>query len=59
MGPTGRKFYAGYPIESPGGQRVGALCVMDPEPRRFTTQDSELLRSSAQGVQAHLWRDQV
>jgi GAF domain-containing protein len=53
----GVKFYAGYPIESPGGQRVGALCIMDTEPRRFTTSDAELLRSLAQGVQAHLWRD--
>jgi hypothetical protein len=56
-GDPGVKFYAGYPIESPDGQRVGALCVMDTEPRRFTPQDAELLRSLAQGVQTHLWRD--
>lgn len=57
-GDPGVKFYAGYPIESPEGQRVGALCVMDPEPRRFTPHDARLLRSLAQGVQEYLWRDQ-
>jgi hypothetical protein len=56
-GEPGVKFYAGYPIESPDGQRVGALCVMDAEPRHFTPGDAVLLRSLAQGVQAHLWRD--
>jgi GAF domain-containing protein len=56
-GEPGVKFYAGYPIESPGGQRVGALCIMDAEPRHFTPQEAELLRHLAQGVQAHLWRD--
>ena len=32
---TGRhlRFYAGYPIESPDGYRVGALCVLDSDPR--------------------------
>ncbi|GAA4675134.1 GAF domain-containing protein [Frondihabitans cladoniiphilus] len=49
------RFYAGYPIESPDGQRVGALCIMDPEPRQFTLEDAAVLRSLAQGVQAHLW----
>jgi GAF domain-containing protein len=56
-GDPGVKFYAGYPIESPDGQRVGALCIMDTEPRRFTARDAELLRGLAQNVQAHLWRD--
>lgn len=56
-GDPGVRFYAGYPIESPEGRRVGALCVMDPEPHRFSRQDAELLRSLAQAAQAHLWRD--
>lgn len=56
-GEPGVRFYAGYPIEAPGGQRVGALCIMDAEPRHFTPQEAEMLRHLAQGVQAHLWRD--
>ena len=50
------RFYAGYPIESRDGQRVGALCVMDPEPRQFTLEDAAVLRSLAQNIQTHLWR---
>lgn len=29
-------FYAGLPVSSPGGEVVGALAVMDRQPRRFT-----------------------
>jgi GAF domain-containing protein len=56
-GEPGVRFYAGYPIESPDGQRVGALCIMDTEPRHVTPGNAVLLRSLAQRVQAHLWRD--
>lgn len=52
----GIRFYAGYPIESPDGQRVGALCVMDQEARRFSTADATALRSLALAVQRHLFR---
>ncbi|CAN5502998.1 hypothetical protein BH10ACT4_BH10ACT4_09950 [soil metagenome] len=50
-GAGGVRFYAGYPIESPDGHRLGALCVMDVEPRRFTSADASLLRSLALRVQ--------
>lgn len=39
---SGVRFYAGYPIEAPNGQRVGALCVMDREPRHFSDEDAGL-----------------
>lgn len=52
----GIKFYAGYPIESPDGQRVGALCVMDQEARHFSTADATALRALALAVQRHLFR---
>ncbi|MFP7761370.1 GAF domain-containing protein [Marisediminicola sp. LYQ85] len=41
------RFYAGYPIESIDGERVGALCVIDTAAREFTRDDSALLRSLA------------
>jgi hypothetical protein len=49
------RFYAGYPVESPDGQRVGALCVVDTRPRAFTETDAALLRQLALRVQAVLW----
>ena len=55
-GETGVRFYAGYPIESPDGQRVGALCVMDTTPRHLTPQEAEVLRTLAHRVQERLWQ---
>jgi len=49
------KFYAGYPLEAPEGVRVGALCVVDTKPRRFTSAEASLLRDLALQVQAVLW----
>lgn len=45
------RFYAGYPIEGPGGIRVGALCVIDSRPRPADSVDLVLLRELALAVQ--------
>lgn len=55
QGPDALRFYAGYPVESPDGYRVGALCVVDSRPRDFTDQDEALLRELALRVQGMLW----
>jgi lysophospholipase L1-like esterase len=52
---AGVRFYAGYPIESPDGHRVGALCIMDTRPRSFSRQDALLLRNLALEAQSVLW----
>lgn len=57
-GARGR-FYAGYPLESPDGQRIGALCVVDQSPRRFSGPDAALLRQLALRVQSVLWGNEV
>lgn len=53
------RFYAGFPVESPSGEPLGALCVFDPEPRpadTVDTVDTVLLREVALMVQRELWR---
>lgn len=49
------RFYAGYPLEAPGRFRVGALCLVDTNPRAFSAADGALLRELAMQVQAELW----
>jgi GAF domain-containing protein len=49
------RFYAGCPITSPEGHRVGALCVMDDQPRVFSRQDIRQLRALAELAERHLW----
>jgi hypothetical protein len=48
------RFYAGYPVESPDGVRIGALCVADPEPRTVESVDLVMLRELALSVQREL-----
>ncbi|MBG6213002.1 MAG: GAF domain-containing protein [Cryobacterium sp.] len=48
------RFYAGFPIESPSGERIGALCVFDPKPRALAEVDQVLLRELALLVQREL-----
>ena len=49
------RFYAGYPLETPDGVRVGALCVVDTKPRQFSRTEAALLRELALRVQTQLW----
>lgn len=42
-GPPSVRCYVGMPLTLPGGQSVGALCVVDRQPRRFSADEIELL----------------
>ncbi|MFD3443694.1 GAF domain-containing protein [Microbacteriaceae bacterium 4G12] len=56
-GQHSMRFYAGFPIEAPTGERIGALCVLDSHPRRRADDiDTDLLRELAIMVQREMWR---
>ncbi len=48
------RFYAGHPLIASTGERVGALCVFDPNPRVFSEAEQALLRDLALWVQNEL-----
>jgi stage II sporulation SpoE-like protein/GAF domain-containing protein len=51
---AGMRFYAGVPLEAPGGHRVGTLCIADTAPRHLEPADLELLRDLGRFVQKEL-----
>ena len=48
------RFYAGVPLREPSGQMVGALCIVDSQPRREFSGAVENLRDLAKGVDVAL-----
>jgi len=53
------RFYAGYRVESPEGDPLGALCVFDSEPRTVRGQDITLLRDLAVVAERRIWERSV
>lgn len=53
----GLRFYAGEPLAAPGGELVGALCLMDQRPRELSTADQQLLRDLAAWIEYELAAD--
>lgn len=49
-------FYAGHPLQAPGGQNVGALCLVDDSPRHFSDADRAMLAELASWAQRELDR---
>jgi EAL domain-containing protein (putative c-di-GMP-specific phosphodiesterase class I)/GGDEF domain-containing protein len=46
-GEPGFRFYAGAPLVTPSGYAVGTLCVLDHQPRTFSSQDCRRLADFA------------
>ncbi len=46
------RFYAGHPLRTPDGSKIGTLCVIDREPRTLDADDQALLGDLAEMVQA-------
>jgi hypothetical protein len=53
--PSPTRFYAGYPIHTWDGYRIGALCIHDVTPRNVRTADLLQLWELAGQVEQHLW----
>lgn len=46
-GEFGLQFYAGAPLKTLDGYNIGALCIIDNEPREFSASDQKMLESLA------------
>ncbi|MFH7586538.1 PAS domain-containing protein [Oceanimonas smirnovii] len=45
------RFYAGAPLHTTEGYRIGTLCVIDSQPRQFSLEEQKLLRELADCVE--------
>lgn len=53
-GAPGIRFYAGHAILSPDGMPLGALCVIDDEPRQLSPEQAEALAALSRQVTSQL-----
>ena len=51
--------YLGVPVKLAEGRLYGTICVLDPEPHRFSGQDLDLLITLAGWLRLYLERDQL
>ncbi len=58
-GTPGIRFYAGIPVRSPDGFRIGSLCVIDHEPRKLTPSQMEDLKDLAAMVEVEIKSKQL
>ncbi|MBA4070557.1 MAG: hypothetical protein C0497_01785 [Gemmatimonas sp.] len=53
-GPPHVVFYAGMPLSTPDGHKVGTLCIIDHVPRTFTASEAGQLRAIARWAEREL-----
>lgn len=54
LGQPNIRFYAGQPLQGPGGWNIGTLCLIDQNPRTFTAEQEQILRDLAAIVQREI-----
>jgi PAS domain S-box-containing protein len=55
-GPSRVRFYAGHPLHSADGERIGTLSILDPQPRRVPSERLARLEDLALWTQEELGR---
>jgi len=50
-GPPHIRFYAGAPLRTPDGYRIGTLCIVDTEPRKLSEVELQVFRDIAEAVE--------
>jgi GAF domain-containing protein len=53
-GGLGLRFYAAAPLTTASGQNIGALCIVDKQPREFSETDQRILENLASIVMAEM-----
>jgi hypothetical protein len=53
----GWRFYAGHPLQSPDGYRIGALCLLDTRSHEPLTVDRLALAEVAARIESELWTE--
>ena len=53
------RFYAGQPLHTADGSRVGTLCIIDPSPRQFNIEQLKLLQDLGALVETEIQRGQL
>lgn len=56
LGPPNVRFYAGAPLSTVDGARVGTLCIIDDKPRTLSESDRRFLRDLADCVEQEFAR---
>lgn len=54
LGRPNIRFYAGQPLQGPGGHNIGALCIIDQEPHTFDDEQQQVLQDLAAIVQREI-----
>lgn len=57
LGNPNFNFYAGQPVHSPDGRKIGALCAIDTKARELKQDEADLLRYMAQLIEGELKKD--